>query len=61
MCVKIFLEIFVNLFKTAQESGVSNLGKFNNYGYRGLYNGETANDIRKRKIHTKQRIHSKNI
>jgi len=37
------------LFKTAQESGVSNFGKFNNYGYRGLYNGETANDIRKRK------------
>ena len=37
------------LFKTAQEAGVSNFGKFNNYGYRGLYNGETANDIKKRK------------
>lgn len=37
------------LFKTAQEAGVSNFGKFNNYGYRGLYNGETANDIKRRK------------
>ena len=37
------------LFKTAQEAGVSNFGKFNNYGYRGLYNGETANDIKKEK------------
>jgi len=37
------------LFKTAKEAGVLNFGKFNNYGYRGLYNGETANDIKKRK------------
>lgn len=37
------------LFKTAQEAGVSNFGKFNNYGYRGLYNGENASDIKKRK------------
>ena len=37
------------LFKTAQEAGVSNFGKFNNYGYRGLYNGETAKDIADRK------------
>lgn len=37
------------LFKTAQQSGVTNFGKFNNYGYQGLYNGETAKDIAKRK------------
>lgn len=37
------------LYKTAQESGVTNYGKFTNYGYRGLYNGETASDIKKRK------------
>ena len=30
-------------------SGVKNYGKFNNYGYRGLYNGETAKDIANRK------------
>lgn len=37
------------LFKTAQEAGVSNFGKFNNYGYKGLYNGESATDIKRRK------------
>lgn len=37
------------LFKTAQNAGVTNFGKFNNYGYRGLYNGETASDIKRRK------------
>lgn len=37
------------LFDTAKEAGVTNYGKFNNYGYRGLYNGETAEDIAKRK------------
>lgn len=37
------------LFNTAKEAGVKNYGKFNNYGYRGLYNGETAKDIAKRK------------
>lgn len=37
------------LFKTAQNAGVKNFGKFNNYGYRGLYNGETASDIKRRK------------
>ena len=37
------------LYKTAQESGVTNYGKFTNYGYRGLYNGETASDIKARK------------
>lgn len=37
------------LFDTAKEAGVKNYGKFNNYGYKGLYDGETAQDIAKRK------------
>lgn len=37
------------LFYTARKAGVRNFGKFNNYGYQGLYNGETAKDIAKRK------------
>ena len=37
------------LFDTAKSAGVKNYGRFNNYGYRGLYNGETAKDIAKRK------------
>lgn len=37
------------LFDTARKSGVKNYGKFNNSGYKGLYNGETAEDIAKRK------------
>ncbi len=37
------------LFQTAKDSGVENFGKFNNYGYKGLYNGETAKQIAKRK------------
>lgn len=37
------------LFYTAKKAGVKNFGKFNNYGYMGLYNGETAKDIAKRK------------
>lgn len=37
------------LFNTARHAGVRNFGKFNNYGYRGLYNGETAKDIATRK------------
>jgi DNA-damage-inducible protein D len=38
-----------SLNRTARKSGVKNLGEFHNAGYRGLYNGETANDIAKRK------------
>ncbi len=38
-----------SLNQTAKASGVRNFDKFHNYGYRGLYNGETANDIAKRK------------
>ena len=34
---------------TARNCGVKNFDKFHNCGYRGLYNGETANDIAKRK------------
>lgn len=37
------------LFNSAQKSGVKNFGKFNNAGYSGLYNGETAEDIKRRK------------
>ena len=36
------------LFKTAQDSGVRNFGKFNDAGYRGLY-GLTAREIQKTK------------
>ena len=38
-----------NLNQTAKNAGVKNFDKFHNYGYKGLYNGETANDIAKRK------------
>jgi DNA-damage-inducible protein D len=38
-----------SLNRTAVKSGVKNLDKFHNAGYKGLYNGETANDIAKRK------------
>ena len=39
----------LTLNKTAVNAGVKNLDKFHNAGYKGLYNGETANDIAKRK------------
>lgn len=38
-----------SLNQTAKNAGVKNFDKFHNYGYKGLYNGETANDIVKRK------------
>ena len=38
-----------NLNKTAVSSGVKDLSRFHNAGYKGLYNGETADDIFKRK------------
>ena len=38
-----------NLNQTAKEAGVKNFDKFHNAGYKGLYNGETADDIAKRK------------
>ena len=34
---------------TAKNVGVKDFDKFHNAGYKGLYNGETANDIAKRK------------
>ena len=34
---------------TAKNAGVKNFDKFHNSGYIGLYNGETANDIARRK------------
>ncbi len=38
-----------SLNRTAIQSGVKNLAEFPNAGYRGLYNGESADDIAKRK------------
>lgn len=37
------------LQQVATSSGVKNMAEFHNAGYKGLYNGETANDIFKRK------------
>lgn len=37
------------LAKAAQDCGVENFAKFQNFGYRGLYGGETAADIKIRK------------
>ncbi len=37
------------LKKVASSAGVKNMAEFHNAGYRGLYNGEIANDIAKRK------------
>lgn len=37
------------LNRAARDAGVKNFDKFHNYGYKGLYNGETADDIAKRK------------
>ena len=38
-----------SLNQTAKNAGVKNFDQFHNYGYKGLYNGETADDIAKRK------------
>ena len=38
-----------SLKKTARDAGVKNFDKFHNAGYKGLYNGETADDIARRK------------
>ena len=38
-----------SLNRTAINSGVKNLAEFHNAGYSGLYNGESADDIAKRK------------
>ena len=39
----------LSLNYTALKSGVKDFDKFHNAGYKGLYNGETADDIAKRK------------
>lgn len=39
----------LSLNQAAKQAGVKNFDKFHNAGYKGLYNGETANDIAKRK------------
>ena len=38
-----------SLNQTAKKAGVKNFDKFHNSGYKGLYNGETADYITKRK------------
>ena len=38
-----------SLYKVALAKGVKNFDKFTNAGYKGLYNGETSDDIAKRK------------
>lgn len=38
-----------SLNQVAKKAGVKNFDKFHNSGYKGLYNGETADDIAKRK------------
>ena len=38
-----------SLNQTAKKCGVKNFDRFHNSGYKGLYNGETADDIAKRK------------
>lgn len=38
-----------SLNQAAKKAGVKNFDRFHNAGYKGLYNGETANDIAKRK------------
>lgn len=38
-----------SLYKIAAKKGVRNFDRFTNKGYMGLYNGETADDIAKRK------------
>ena len=37
------------LYKIARDKGVKNFDRFTNAGYKGLYNGETADDIAKSK------------
>ena len=38
-----------SLNQATKNAGVKNFDVFHNFGYKGLYNGETANDIAKRK------------
>ena len=45
----IYTELNNYKFLLMGDAGVRNFDKFHNSGYKGLYNGETANDIAKRK------------
>ena len=46
-----------SLAKAASDAGVENYGKFQNYGYKGLYDGLDANDIHnKKKLKKSQKI-----
>lgn len=38
-----------SLNQVAKEAGVKNFDQFHNSGYKGIYHGETADDIAKRK------------
>ena len=57
-----------SLNQTAKKAGVKNFDRFHNSGYKGLYNGETADDIAKRKglrykcqYINEQKIQNKNV
>ena len=43
------------LQKVASAAGVRNMAEFHNAGYKGLYNGETADDILKKEITLQRR------
>ena len=47
--LKLILQFKLENNKTAKKAGVKNFDKFHNAGYKGLYNGETVDDIAKRK------------
>jgi len=44
------------LQKVASSVGVKNMAEFHNAGYKGLYNGETADDILKKKLRYREDI-----
>lgn len=44
------------LQKVASSVGVKNMAEFHNAGYKGLYNGETADDILKKKNYDIEKI-----
>ena len=45
------------LQRVASTAGVKNMAEFHNAGYKGLYNGETADDIFKRKNYVIEKIY----
>ena len=44
------------LQKVSSSAGVKNMAEFHNAGYKGLYNGETADDILKKKLRYREDI-----